>query len=150
MTDNLNNSFAPSWSAKTREEYKRAYLAGEPIQQPLLEHEDGTCQHCDLLRELQREADGRDSEILSDDEIKRRIADERPGDGYDSWRIEVDYWKVAAALCRALREIEHDHGEKIARSVLGQLTIKLDEVYPDLAWANVMTDSWPLRPESGE
>jgi hypothetical protein len=34
-------------------------LAGEPVIRPMLEHDPGACEHCDVLRELQREADER-------------------------------------------------------------------------------------------
>lgn len=55
----------------------------------------------------------------------------------------LDYWKVAAALCRAVEEIAVHHG--VDRDVLvANLTIELEREYPNLGWANVMTDSWPL------
>jgi hypothetical protein len=56
----------------------------------------------------------------------------------------IDYWKVAAALCRGVHALRQDHGDDVAESAINLLTIELERVYPNLAWANVMTDDWPL------
>lgn len=57
MTDKTSIHYPENWSHEQREEYKQAYLAGEAVEMPFLEHEPGTCDHCDALRTLIREAD---------------------------------------------------------------------------------------------
>jgi hypothetical protein len=56
---------------------------------------------------------------------------------------ELDYWKVAGALNRALVELGKDRGEDVSESALNLLVIELDQVYPTFDWANTLTDSWP-------
>jgi CRISPR/Cas system-associated protein Cas10 (large subunit of type III CRISPR-Cas system) len=117
------DSYAPNWTAEEREQYKRDYLAEEPVLQATREHDDDECEHCKLLRQLQREADEQ-----SDKEIP------------------VDYWKVAGALRRAVHELakHYDYDEEV---LVLSLTGELEREYQNLDWSNVMTDSWPLRPE---
>jgi hypothetical protein len=53
------DGYAPDWTPEQREAWIVAELAGEPVIRPMLEHDPGACEHCDVLRELQREADER-------------------------------------------------------------------------------------------
>jgi hypothetical protein len=48
---------ASYWSKTERQEWAWSYLAGQPVQLPLPGHPEGTCGHCDALRELVREVD---------------------------------------------------------------------------------------------
>lgn len=65
--------------------------------------------------------------------------------------IAVDYWRVAAALCRGLHELGRDcDSVEQARAATACVVIELEREYPDLGWANVLTDSWPLRPGPSE
>jgi hypothetical protein len=57
------DSYAPNWTDEEREQYKRDYIAEKPVLRALLEHDDDECEHCKLLRQLQREAE--DSELTS-------------------------------------------------------------------------------------
>lgn len=57
--------------------------------------------------------------------------------------FSLDYWQVAAALCRAVEEIAINH-DVDRGTLVTSLTIELEREYPNLDWANVMTDSWPL------
>lgn len=50
-------SHADDWTPEQIEEWKRGYAAGEAIDRPVWEHEEGECEHCDLLRKWQREVD---------------------------------------------------------------------------------------------
>lgn len=50
------SAWPDSWTLAEREEYKRAYLAGEPVLLTTDRHAEGTCTICDILRELIREA----------------------------------------------------------------------------------------------
>jgi hypothetical protein len=60
--------------------------------------------------------------------------------------FSIDYWKTAGAICRAIEEIHLNYD--VDRDVLvNNLALELDTVYPNLAWRNVLTDQWPLRPE---
>jgi hypothetical protein len=49
--------WAPSWSDATRDEWIDDYLSGRPVLMPHVEHGDGECEHCDVLRSLMRRAD---------------------------------------------------------------------------------------------
>ena len=51
---------AADWSPEQVAEWKRAYLADEPIIWPYPEHEEDECGHCDLLRTWMREVDAED------------------------------------------------------------------------------------------
>lgn len=55
---------AADWTPEQITEWKRASEAGEPVLRPYLEHEHGSCSHCDLLRQWQREVDA-DVEMLA-------------------------------------------------------------------------------------
>lgn len=46
-----------TWSDEQRQEYQRAYAAGEPVVWPHEGHDPGECDHCDTLRALQAVAD---------------------------------------------------------------------------------------------
>jgi hypothetical protein len=50
-------SFAPDCTQAQRDAYVRACRASEPVEQPLCEHWQDECDHCDLLWALQREAE---------------------------------------------------------------------------------------------
>lgn len=54
------SAWPDEWTAEEREEYKRAYLAGEPVLMALAEHEEDSCPTCDTLRELIRDAQAED------------------------------------------------------------------------------------------
>lgn len=59
MTADLDPTRVPEWTEAERAEYRRAYLANEPIQQPT--HLPGDpCLTCDALRALMDEADAED------------------------------------------------------------------------------------------
>jgi len=49
---------AAYWSETERREWVSSYLAGLPVQLPLPGHPEGSCGHCDSLRELVRQVDG--------------------------------------------------------------------------------------------
>jgi hypothetical protein len=51
--------------------------------------------------------------------------------------FKLDYWVVAAALCRAF------NGDSEAEG-FWDVVLQLTAVYPQFAWDNVMTDQWPL------
>jgi hypothetical protein len=51
------DEYAPDWTPEQREAWIVAELAGEPVMRPI--HDPEECYHCDVLRELQREADER-------------------------------------------------------------------------------------------
>lgn len=53
--DESNCTWAPSWDEETRARYKEEYKNDRPIIYQM--HEEGSCEHCDLLRQLQREVD---------------------------------------------------------------------------------------------
>lgn len=44
------------WTAEEREAWIVAELAGLPVLRAHPEHDPGECDHCDVLRELEREA----------------------------------------------------------------------------------------------
>jgi len=48
---------AAYWGRTERKEWVSSYLAGLPVQLPLPGHPEGSCGHCDALRELVREVD---------------------------------------------------------------------------------------------
>jgi hypothetical protein len=54
------SAWPDEWTLAEREEYKRAYLAGEPVLMAMAYHEEGECAFCDTLRELIREANAED------------------------------------------------------------------------------------------
>ena len=55
----LDPTQVPEWTEAERAEYRRAYLTGEPVQQPT--HPAGEpCDTCEALRSLQREAEAED------------------------------------------------------------------------------------------
>lgn len=56
----LDPARAPDWDETERAEYRRRYLAGEPIALPFAEHHPGECDVCDALRELLTLADDED------------------------------------------------------------------------------------------
>jgi hypothetical protein len=60
--------------------------------------------------------------------------------------LSVDYWKVAAAMNRAVEALRQNYGDDVADSAINLLTIELERDYPNLDWSNVMTDSWPRDP----
>lgn len=63
--------------------------------------------------------------------------------GFELDPFAIDYWQVGAALCRALDDLDEYVD---VEHVLIVLDKRLDEVYPNLGWRNVMTDNWPLDP----
>jgi hypothetical protein len=63
--------------------------------------------------------------------------------------FQIDYWKVAAALCRGVHEIGKQHGDQVYQSSINLLVIELEKDYPQFDWGNVMTDSWPLGANGG-
>lgn len=62
---------------------------------------------------------------------------DRPFEPISEETFRIDYWKVAAALCRAF---EHDRDSEL----FWRTVVELDAAYPQFDWRNVMTDSWPL------
>jgi hypothetical protein len=56
----FSDAYPENWSAERREDYKKAWLAGEPVVQPTAEHEGDACGYCRELRKLQREAEEED------------------------------------------------------------------------------------------
>jgi hypothetical protein len=50
-------TYSPEWTEVEREEWKRAYAAGEPVLLPHPGHDEGECAHCDVLRALMYEVD---------------------------------------------------------------------------------------------
>jgi hypothetical protein len=48
-----------NWTSEEREAWIRAYNAGDPVELPYAEHDEGECETCDALRALMREADAR-------------------------------------------------------------------------------------------
>ena len=61
--------------------------------------------------------------------------------------LKLDYWKVAGAMCRAAEELGYDVGQEAGQSMVNLLAVELSKEYPNLGWANVMTDDWPLEHE---
>lgn len=51
------NLHALDWPAEQVAEWRRAYVADEPVVLPFAEHPPGECRHCDRIRELMREVD---------------------------------------------------------------------------------------------
>jgi hypothetical protein len=56
---------AAYWGRTERQEWVWSYLAGLPVQLPLPGHPEGSCGHCDALRDLVREVDELLDEIFS-------------------------------------------------------------------------------------
>jgi hypothetical protein len=79
------DSYAPNWTDEEREQYKRDYLAEKPVLQATREHDDEECEHCKLLRQLQREADEQSDQEIGrrllegDRAVAKRVVDERQG-----------------------------------------------------------------------
>jgi hypothetical protein len=105
------DSYAPNWTDEEREQYKRDYIAEKPVLRALLEHDDDECEHCKLLRQLQREADEQsDQEISVDPAVAKRVVDERwPEDAGGMARNSIrDEDLVAAHLWARDAGITHD------------------------------------------
>lgn len=56
----------------------------------------------------------------------------------DREALLVDYWQIAAALCRAFKDDRDD-------PLFWLVVFELNKVYPQYDWANTMTDQWPLQ-----
>jgi hypothetical protein len=52
-------AYAPDWTYAQCEAWIAEEIAGQPVERPMPEHDEGECDHCDRLRELQRVADER-------------------------------------------------------------------------------------------
>lgn len=49
--------YAPDWTKEQEKAWMKAYDAGDRVLLPHLDHEEGTCNHCDKLRELMNRVD---------------------------------------------------------------------------------------------
>lgn len=56
-THNDDRIYAPDWTPEERERWMADYAAGRPVLLPHQEHDEGECDHCDLLRRWMREVD---------------------------------------------------------------------------------------------
>jgi hypothetical protein len=52
MLTNKRPELATEWSMENISSWEDDFFSGREIELPLTEHEEGTCDHCDFLREL--------------------------------------------------------------------------------------------------